>query len=120
MCPWEETWKKWKVEDYIVEIPESEQFGDSNFGSNKGRWVPLACLKIIRSNRKVRGFPHGSVGKESACNAGGPGSILGSMRYPGEGYGNPLQYSSLENSEDRETWGATANGVTNSCIWLGN
>ena len=37
MCPWEETWKKWKVENYIVEIPESEQFGDSNFGSNKGR-----------------------------------------------------------------------------------
>ena len=50
------------------------------------------------------GFPHGSVGKESVCSAGDPGSIPGSMIYPGEGYGNPLQYSSLENSEDRETW----------------
>ena len=38
-------------------------------------------------------FPGGSVGKESACNAGDPGSIAGSGRSPGEGNGNPLQYS---------------------------
>ena len=69
-----------------------------------GRLVPLACLKIIRTNRKVRGFPYGSVGKESACNAGDPVSIPGSARFPGEGHGNPFQYSSLENSEYRETW----------------
>ena len=43
------------------------------------------------------GFPYGSVGKESACNAGNPGSIPGSGRSPGEGNGNPLQYSCLEN-----------------------
>ena len=47
------------------------------------------------------GFPHGSVGKESACNAGDQGSIPGSGRSPGEGNGNPLQYSCLENSMDR-------------------
>ena len=40
---------------------------------------------------------HGSVPKEFACNAGDPGSILGSGRSPGEGNGNPLQYSCLEN-----------------------
>ena len=47
------------------------------------------------------GFPHSSVGKESACNAGDQGSIPESGRSPGEGNGNPLQYSCLENSMDR-------------------
>ena len=42
-------------------------------------------------------FPGSSVGKESACNAGDPGSIPRSGRSPGGGYGNPLQYSCLEN-----------------------
>ena len=46
------------------------------------------------------GFPGSSVGKESACNAGDPGSIPGSGRCPGEGIGYPLQYSGLENSID--------------------
>ena len=41
------------------------------------------------------GFPADSVGKESACNAGDPGSIPGSGRSPGEGNGNALQYSRL-------------------------
>ena len=43
------------------------------------------------------GFPGGSDGKETACNAGDLGSIPGSRRPPGEGNGNPLQYSCLEN-----------------------
>ena len=46
------------------------------------------------------GFPGGSDGKVSACNAGDPGSIPGSGRSPGEGNGNPRQYSCLENSMD--------------------
>ena len=41
----------------------------------------------------MRGFPHSSVGKESACNAGDPGSIPGSGRSAGKGIGYPLQYS---------------------------
>ena len=45
-----------------------------------------------------RGFPSGSAGKESACNAGDLGLIPGSGRSPGEGKGYPLQYSGLENS----------------------
>ena len=52
-----------------------------------------------------------SVGKESAYNAGDPGSIPRSGRYPGEGNGNPLQYSCLENLMDRGTWQATVYGV---------
>ena len=44
----------------------------------------------------MKGFPHSSVGKESACNAGDPSSIPGLGRSPGEGKGYPLQYSGLE------------------------
>ena len=46
----------------------------------------------------LRAFPGGSEGKESACNAGDPGSFPGLGRSPGEGNGNQLQYSCLENS----------------------
>ena len=49
-------------------------------------------------------FPGGSDGKESACNAGDPGLIPGLGRTPGEGTGNPLQYSCLENSMERGAW----------------
>ena len=58
------------------------------------------------------GFPHSSVSKSSACNAGDPGLIPGLARSPGEGNGNPLQYSCLENLMDRGAWQATAHGVT--------
>ena len=54
------------------------------------------------------------MGKESACNAGDPGSILGLGRSPGEGNGNPVQYSGLENSTDRGAWWATVHGVAKS------
>ena len=57
------------------------------------------------------GFLHSSVGKESACNAGDPGSIPGSGRFPGEGNGNPLQYSCSVNPVDRGAWWATVHGV---------
>ena len=50
------------------------------------------------------GFPGGSEGKVSACNAGNPGSITGLGRSPGEGNSNPLQYSCLENPTDGEAW----------------
>ena len=54
------------------------------------------------------------MGKESACNAGDPGSIPGSGRSPAEGNGNPLQYSCLENPMDRGAWRAIAHGVAKS------
>ena len=56
---------------------------------------------------KMQGFRGGSDGKEFVCNAGDPGSILGSERSPGEGNGNPLQYSCLENPMDGVTWWTT-------------
>ena len=54
----------------------------------------------IREENGVGGFPGGSDGKESACNVGDPSSIPGPGRSPGEGNGNPLQYTCLENSMD--------------------
>ena len=54
----------------------------------------------------------GSDGSESACKAGGSGSVPGSGRSPGEGNGYLLQYSCLENSMDRVVWWATVHGVT--------
>ena len=59
-------------------------------------------------------FPGGSGIKESACNGGHPGSIPGLGRSPGEGNGNPLQYSYLENPMDGRVWQATLHGVEKS------
>ena len=59
-------------------------------------------------------FPGGSEGKASARNTGDLGSIPGSGKSPGEGNGNPLQYSCLENPMERETWQATVHGVAKS------
>ena len=56
----------------------------------------------------------GSEVKASACNVGDLGSIPGSGRFPGEGNGNPLQYSCLENPMDGGAWWATVHGVAKS------
>ena len=58
--------------------------------------------------------PGGSDGKESVYNAGDLRSIPGSGRTPGEGNGNPLQYSCLENPMDRGAWQAIVHGVAKS------
>ena len=59
----------------------------------------------------MRGFPSGPDGKESACNVGHVGSVPRLGRSPGEGNGNPHQYSFLENSTDRRAWRATVHEV---------
>ena len=59
-------------------------------------------------------------GKESVCDAGNPGSIPGSGRPTGEGNGNPLHYSCLENPTDRGAWWATVHGVPKSWGQLSN
>ena len=62
----------------------------------------------------MMGFPVGSDGKESACNARDMGLIPGSGRSPGEGNGYPVKYSCLENPMDRGSWWAAAHGVPKS------
>ena len=69
----------------------------------------------IKDNEKTVihvGFPGGSDGKASACNAGDPGLIPGSGRSPAVGNGNPLQYSCLGNPMDSGVWWATVHRVT--------
>ena len=66
------------------------------------------------------GFPGGSDSKESACNAGDLSSIPGFGRSPGEGNGNPLQYSCLENPMDRGAWQATVQRVEKSWTGMSN
>ena len=80
------------------------------------------CLALNRGQRQADsyandcliwklGFPSGSGGKESTCNAGDPGSIPVSGRSPGEGNRYPLPYSCLENPMNRRPWQATVHGV---------
>ena len=71
-------------------------------------WVQVwSILSHLPGNK---GLPSGSAGKVSACNAGDQGSIPGLGRSPGEGNGNPLQYSFLENPMDRGVWWAIVMG----------
>ena len=62
----------------------------------------------------IQYFPCGSDGKESACNAEDPSSIPGSGKFPGEGNGNPLQYSSWEISSTEEPGGLQSMGSQKS------
>ena len=61
----------------------------------------IPYTEASKRNMSLLGFPHSSVGKESNCNAGDPGSIPGLGRSAGEGHGNSLEFSSLENPMDR-------------------
>ena len=89
------------------------------YGTTYNNWAvkirPLACLSKAHLTVKQlssRGFPGGSVVKNVLANAGNMGSIPGSGRSPGEGNGNPPQYSRLENPMDRGAWPAIVHGVT--------
>ena len=66
------------------------------------------------------GFPGGSDGKESACSVGDPSLTPGSGRSPGEGNGNPFQYSCLENPMTGGAWQATVHWVAKSWTRLSN
>ena len=73
-----------------------------------------ACGSLYFSNKTdimIGILPGGSDGKESAGNAGDPGSIPEFRRSSGKGNGNPLQYSCLESPMDRGSWQATVHGV---------
>ena len=104
---------------------------EDSFSTNRGwGWfqddsnaLHLLCTLFLLSWRRERQptpvfsvFPGGSDGKEFACNVGG----LGWEDNPGEGNGNPPQYSCLENSMDRGAWQATVHGVTKSQTRLSN
>ena len=76
----------------------------------KERTVCILCMLNFFSYY----LGHGSEVKATACNAGDPGSIPGWGKSPGEGNGNPLQYSCLENPMEGGAWEATVHGVAKS------
>ena len=106
-------------------------FSLSCIGEGNGNPLQYSCLENPRDSG-TGGLPSmGShrVGRDwsdlavaalpaSACNAGDLGSIPGSGRSSGEGNGNPLQYSCLENPMDRGAWWAAVHGVAKSCTRL--
>ena len=71
----------------------------------------MDCILDYVIDLLLMGFPGGSDGKESACNAEDPSSIPELGRFPGEGNGNPLQYSCLESPIAGEAWQATVHRV---------
>ena len=81
---------------------------------------PGGCLEHPEQGFTWRIFPGGSVGKESAWNAGDVGLIPGLGRSPGGGHGSPLQYFCLENVMDRGAWQAAVHGLTKSQTQLSN
>ena len=74
----------------------------------------------MRTITLLKGFPGGLEGKASTCNEGDPGSIPESGRCPGEGNGNPLQYSCLEDPMEGGAWEAAVHGVAKSQTQLSN
>ena len=71
----------------------------------------LDTTEPLNNNKKDMGFPGGSGVRNPPANEGDAGSIPGFGRSSGEGNGNPLQYSCLENPTDRGAWQATVHGV---------
>ena len=97
------------IAQLLKNLPEIRR---SRFSS----WVTKICWKRDRLPTPVfLGFPCGSAGKETTCNAGDLGWIPGLGRFPGEGKGYPLLYSGLENSTD-----CIVHGITKSWTQLSN
>ena len=78
----------------------------------------MSCISTSSIFALSLGFPGGSDGKASVYSAGDLGSIPGLGRSPGEGSGNPPQYSCLENPMDQGAWWAIVHGVAKSRTWL--
>ena len=91
--------------------------GGRRRGQQRMRWLDGITDSMDMNLCKLQellSFLHSSVGKSSACNSGDPGLIPGLGRSPGEGNGNPLQYSCLENPMDGEAWWAAVHSVAES------
>ena len=103
MTNWAWAFVCWKISDYSF-----------NFHACDESVKIFPGILNIQELTALEGLPYSSDGKEWTCNAGELGSIPGSGRSLGEGNGNPLQYSCVENSMDRGAWQATVYGVTKS------
>ena len=105
-------WKKRRLGQTLLRVPLAELLKASTVRM-RSKWSSEPLSGKLGSSPPLRGLPRRRSGKESS-NAGDVGdtaSIPGLGRSPGEGNGNPLQYSCLENPKDRGAWLATVHGV---------
>ena len=110
VCAW--AFSHWVPVETDSSLLSSAKVSDP-MGSEPHLYFYLFILYFLKPFTYL-GFPGGSNDKESACSAGDLGSISGSARSPGEGNGNPLQYSCLENPMDRGAWWASVPGAAKS------
>ena len=100
-------WAWWWRSLVIWREPGQRNTEEKSPDSSRWEWdVTLAHQGQLASFQESWSHLGGSDSKESACNAGDPGSVPGSGTSPGEGNGNPPKYSCLENSMDRGAWQA--------------
>ena len=99
------------MQHFTIDLQASDFLQSSVLQSSEW-WKPQTIWHSL-------GISGGSDGKETACKAGDLGSNPGPGKSLGEGNGNPLQYSCLENSMDRRAWWATVHGVARSQTRLG-
>ena len=92
----------------LTDFPATSGGSEPDFTGRDDRWPTSPKQTKMKAGQR----PCWLTGKESARNAGDGGSIPRSRKSPGEGNGNPLQYSCLGNSMDRGVWQATVHGVT--------
>ena len=104
-----------------LESSTQDSGGRNKIGNQEVLLLPCMNGRFNRKMfRKNLGFPDGSEVKASVCSVGDLGLFSGLGRSPGEGNGNPLQYSCLENPMDRGAWWATVHGVAKSQTRLSN
>ena len=116
------------AKNFNLSLITSKQSGKSKLRDFLQNNWPELVINVTKCHKRQQwdpalqeGFPSGSAGKESTCNAGDTGDKVSIPRWgisPGGGNGNPLQYSCLKNPMDRGAWLATVQRDTKSRIWL--
>ena len=108
------------VDVYSSFIQNCQNVEITKMSFSKWRHIQVKGYFIALKGNELSGFPGGSVVENLPANAGDMGSMPGSVRSPGEGNGNPFQYSCLGNPMNRGAWRATVPGVKNSWTWPSN